>query len=266
MRMDTRTQRVGPCYLKGRGVNYKFGNKNNWRRWAWNRVDEQLAVPAREANVLYLAGAEDLDRPIAKAHGFRDHNLIAVDLSKHTVASLRERRTISIKDRIEDVLQAWPRTREIHFVNLDLCCGFELRLCNSIVRGLLNPAFVRSVVLINFQRGRESNGMEIVRQHDRDAILATGDAKHRAAIFLAAFYGGSDTIRSSFYSYRSEAGVVMDSAVFSRHIGLVGSGIADYLRRNFGKRDHLRRERPKTTRKIAAALAHQTMRKQELVS
>jgi hypothetical protein len=76
-------------------MNYKFGTKANWRRWQWNRIVERLAVPVRDAVVVYLAGPEDLDRPVALSKGFRPDNLIAVDRDGDVVKQLRMNGTLS---------------------------------------------------------------------------------------------------------------------------------------------------------------------------
>ena len=42
--------------------NYKFGRKNNWRRWAWNKAKDRLSVPVKDAVVLYLPSKQNIDQ------------------------------------------------------------------------------------------------------------------------------------------------------------------------------------------------------------
>ena len=43
----------------GHKINYDFGAKNNWRRWAWNRAKERISVKPKDAIVLYLPAKEN---------------------------------------------------------------------------------------------------------------------------------------------------------------------------------------------------------------
>ena len=48
---------------------YKFGNKNNWRRWQWNKIMERLNKPPKDAVVVYLIGPCDIRAFIVKTGG-----------------------------------------------------------------------------------------------------------------------------------------------------------------------------------------------------
>lgn len=83
---------------------YRYGNKNNWRRWAWNRIAEHCPVPKAEARVLYMPGPEDNDRELAKRHGFKDWNLIGVDSSRAIVDHHRRDGKIMVHGDAMDVM------------------------------------------------------------------------------------------------------------------------------------------------------------------
>lgn len=175
----------------GESKDYKFGIKNQWRRWLWNRIEERLTVPAREAVVLYLAGQDDLDRYVALRHGFKDHNLIAIDRSEKVVRTLRNSGVVSMQGEFMDAICTWPANRPVHAIVGDFCCGLESKMWKRIM-GLMLLTHVRpAVYAFNFLRGRDqsSNGirasiLESIGK-SRDVIpelKALAEAKHRGMI------------------------------------------------------------------------------------
>jgi len=103
---------------------YKFGNKNNWRRWVWNRIVEKYKKPKKDAVIVYLAGMEDLDRKIAIERGFSPSNMIAVDNSKEVVETLRKKGAIAIHGDLFGVLKGFSGTAvRIDILIADVCCG-----------------------------------------------------------------------------------------------------------------------------------------------
>lgn len=103
---------------------YKFGDKNNWRRWVWNRICERLTKPRRDAVVVYLPGKEDLDRKVAVERGFSPYNLIAVDRSPSVVSIMKAKGALCIEGNLIDVLQCFKNTNvRVDVVLADLCCG-----------------------------------------------------------------------------------------------------------------------------------------------
>jgi hypothetical protein len=200
---------------KGRNLDYDFGAKRQWRRWLWNRVVERISCKPRDATVLYLSAREDHDRVVAKTHGFRDENLIAIDMDRGVVEDLRETGALAIAARIEEVLCQWNPKRNVHVVILDLCCGLEQNLFRRIYRGLLNPAFEDAVVAINVMRGREHDPV-----HEGKAVnwIASEwrpelnlSPLHRGAIWMSLIMpiGGIDCVglewMDAYNTYRTEA-------------------------------------------------------------
>jgi hypothetical protein len=138
--------------MSGATHDYKFGPKNQYRRWAWNRIDELLFRSARDAVVLYLAGVQDLDRPVARRHGFRDHNLIAVERDRIAAKTLRKDGVLVVPGDIFATLAHWPKDKPIHVLHADLCCGYSRKLAETILAAHFCGVEVFS---FNLLRGRD---------------------------------------------------------------------------------------------------------------
>lgn len=143
-------------------MDYKFGNKNQWRRTWWNRITERLSVKPAEAVVLYLAGTQDLDRAEALRRGFKDYNLIAIERQTSTVRALRDSGSLCIEGDLIDIINAFDPGREAHVIIGDMTCGLELRLVHA-VRPWINErsSFRRAVFAFNMLRGRDPSGNPI---------------------------------------------------------------------------------------------------------
>lgn len=126
--------------MGGESFHYKFGNKNNWRRWLWNRLRDRVDWDLDGGVVLYLAGQYDLDRNVAIAKGFREHNLLAIEKNHSVAQSIRRNRTLVIQEEAETVLMSWPKHRPVQAVVLDMCCGLEDRIIR-LSRSLNGPSF-----------------------------------------------------------------------------------------------------------------------------
>jgi hypothetical protein len=266
----------------GASKDYKFGTKNNWRRWVWNRIVERLHVRPSQAVVLYLAGADDLDRQEAIRRGFREENLIAVERNGENLRALREKKALAVGGDVADVLRAWPTTVPVHVVHSDLCTNFnDAAMVNLISAILYSPATWGAVFSFNLLRGREA------RAEALKAFLADGCPKHRGNMFanllldacmhlMAAemlqkqltevtredvawvpdpvFKAAASLLRCTLNSYRSGM-QTFDSCVFvspSRGVSeddrmLVGAEAAKSARQD-------------VRRRIAAVMAHRTMR------
>lgn len=139
----------------GARKNYKFGQKNNWRRTVWNEVLRRTNGREKDEPILYLAGPQDLDRAIALEKGVPSQNMIAIDLSAENVAAVREKKVPAVAADIHDVLRSWPKNRPVCAVILDYCSG--LTPANIDVYDMFEREPLRNaVVLVNFQRGRDS--------------------------------------------------------------------------------------------------------------
>lgn len=144
-----------------------YREKNQWRRWIWNRCVSQLAVTPADATVIYLPGAADLDRDVAIAKGFKQHNLVPVERSSQKIRSLRGRGIRCIGDDILVVAQAWDKP--IHVLMLDFCCGLERKLALAITPLLMRPHMRNAVIALNLMRGRDPSSSDI-RDFARDAM------------------------------------------------------------------------------------------------
>lgn len=226
---------------------YKFGQKNNWRRAIWNEVLTRTCNAHKVSPVLYLAGPEDLDRPIALAKGVPQQNLIAIDKSRHNIHRVKSLGVPAIQADAVDVMRAWPRDRPIAAVLMDFCHGLEQQAFR-MMDALQRKPFQTAIVMANFQRGRDQSTGDLRRVAATSADYITrrcppklgGDLavseKNRAAIFYCTqcigiadkvsgtIFGDERDIpracdaitevqKPSFFSYRSGP-LVFDSVVF----------------------------------------------------
>jgi|3_EtaG_2_1085321.scaffolds.fasta_scaffold02708_6 hypothetical protein len=134
---------------------YKFGRKNNWRRWSWNAIKERLPVSPINAVGLYLAGSDDLDRPVAISKGFKEENLIAVDVNALAVTKLRKQKRIALNLEISHVIGNW-RNPKLSFVSADLCSGLTAH-SENLLKSFLYSTGVEDhcVIALNMLRGRD---------------------------------------------------------------------------------------------------------------
>lgn len=168
---------------------YKFGQKNNWRRAVWNEIVKRLkadGIPIKEALVLYLAGEQDLDRKVAVEKGFHPDNLIIVENNRKVVKKLREEGKIAIHADLMDALFAWNIEKpEVNVLYADLCSGLEPNTAeiHDIVSQKLS--FTRAIVLLNLQRGRDPR-TNAIREMMEDFFGRYGGAntKHRCEQLL----------------------------------------------------------------------------------
>jgi hypothetical protein len=152
--------------MEGATKNYKFGQKNNWRRTMWNEVIRRLKGRENREVILYLAGPQDLDRHVAVDKGVPDHNLIAIDRSHSNVDCVRDAGNSAICADALEVLRAWPKGVRVCAIVLDFCCGllpFD-QLAELVNIWFLNGGMRDAVLVVNFMRGRESDAdTKIVR-------------------------------------------------------------------------------------------------------
>lgn len=141
--------------LKGSEKDYRFGQKNNWRRTAWNQVVERSKHNGGRV-VLYLPGPDDLDREVAKSKGINDQDLIAIDRDVDNAEAMRLKRVPVLNAEAEEVLNAWPDDVPVRAVMLDMFRGIGIDSAVWIYEALyLKKCFSRSVVMLNLQRGRD---------------------------------------------------------------------------------------------------------------
>lgn len=144
-------------------VNYKNGQKNHWRRTAWNRVRELLG--RRTGIVLYLPGSTNLDEREAVRRGFSGIDLIAIERDETVAEELRKAKTNVIQSDLKSVLLNWPRDRQVAAVIADLQCGYVNYVYDCGFAWMFGDAFRESVLLINLMRGRESAQNNEIRRN-----------------------------------------------------------------------------------------------------
>lgn len=134
---------------------YRNGTKNHWRRFVWNRVKDNLEIPARDAVVLYLPGSQALDVVEAERRGFRKHNLIAVDTDARVVRALRAQRLNCLHMHLAQAMLAWPSEPRVSVVMADMQAGFTDDVRAVAEAWNMHPAFTHAVAVFNMLRGRE---------------------------------------------------------------------------------------------------------------
>lgn len=243
-------------------MNYKFGRKNHARRWVWNRTSERLRASGFgicESVVLYLAGAQDLDRPVALSHGFRSNNLIAIERDPAVCRELRRAGVLAIHGDAAEVVAAFPVSRvPVVALILDTMMPggnaanrlFEVAML-TVERG--------GVVAINLQRGRERDD-EIRRQCRRTPGM------HRGYLTLAHWIADAlpaDVISEPNDCHCGDERMVClfkrcqpDLFSYRSSVGMDWMVVYQPLPRDSGTRSPSREIR----RQIAAVLAHRTRR------
>ena len=155
----------------GATKDYKFGNKNNWRRQCWNEIIRRLEKPTKSAVVLYLPGPDDLDRKIATEKGFSPENLIAVDLCKKNIDRIKNKGCIGINANLTSVIYNLPKNLAVDVVFGDFCSGITNRSdLRDLIISLFMPNTRTSICCFNFMRGRDKFAAEL-RKHMEDINL-----------------------------------------------------------------------------------------------
>lgn len=275
---------------KGHIKNYDFGPKRHWRRWMWNRIVERLAVPPRDAVVLYLAGANDFDRPVALAHGFRPENLIAVEHNRGVAFGLRKNKTLTTNSSFGEASLAVLLGREVHVLLGDFCGDCTNEVVGQFWGALcLLPNAKRAVVAVNFMRGRGilTDSEKVLASMIKDAIsdrkesdkhrgwrfflwLATKDLMVRVEKNLIDGFGSyvalnhssqmTKEARPAFSTYKSGR-IAFDSCVLRnpfRH-SQIDPAIFEHVELPDDLEQTLQRL-PSLQRSVAAVFAHRTMR------
>lgn len=258
----------------GHRHDYNFGSKRNWRRWNWNRIVERLAVPPKDAMVLYLAGGEDLDRPIALERGFSQHNLIAVDRSSEVVDSLRKSGRLAINATLLEVVEVWPKHIKIHVLIADFCSGLNLITFDQMLKFERLSIFDQSVFSLNNMRGRDGDFIKaypLIRLKHR--ALKYHLQKYVEVAWRPSFAGifenldFSDLVhiwmemsRIAFTSYKSTSGQVFDSSVFFPLCR--GDGTSKFPEQFDSETRQAMSPRKSIKRSCSAVLAHRTRRLQ----
>lgn len=180
--------------MSGAIKDYKFGQKNNWRRSMWNEVLSRTAGREKHQPILYLAGSGDLDRPVATSKGVPATSLIAIDRSRQNVTAVRRSKQLAIHGDALDCLLSWPIARPVCAVLLDFCCGLEQKVMAKVYTAIeRNPALAGATVMVNLQRGRDASTNEYrqgISEWKVQNVICRGQefetSKHRGVQFVIA--------------------------------------------------------------------------------
>lgn len=292
---------------------YDNGPKNTWRGWQWNEIVKHLpefkwrhGFDVRKMNnqdrrvcagknVLYLRGPEDKDVEHALRRGFREGNLIAVDINEANVRLAKQAGQQAVCGKLQDVISEWGNGDPIDVVVADMCCAFNGGAIEMLY-SLLTARCIdnRSVVSVNLQRGRDSvtdtvfkercdihrarrwwlaYALEVIEHNYRaehgslrDMLLdENGRASEDNPFVKKVLEGFRAATLPEYYSYRaSPQKPFMDSVVMSWiRINLTRpDAIPELPRDGWRSRgtDYLSKRRIKTKRRIAAMRAVHTMR------
>jgi hypothetical protein len=256
--------------MSGSTRSYRFGAKNHWRRTVWNDVLSRTNRREKREPVLYLAGPDDADRPVAVSKGVPALNLIAIDYNKANAEAVRKRGYPALHAQAVDVLWSWPEHRPSCAVLLDLCCGLE-RSTVRMLTGLCRSPFSGAVVMVNQQRGRDPN-TNWLRAHWSPVLADLGlNPLHRGAMCYFSYLSriiSSGTqneqeierraiafllvMQPKFYEYQSDGGMMFDSVVWSMPNDMPES--SESLRSVA--------RHPRTARRMSAMFAIRTMRQE----
>lgn len=137
-------------------VNYKVHEKTRWRNQVWSALKKIRGRKLLSDVVLYLPGENDLDAPKAEAAGVKPWNLIAIERNKGVAARLRSENRIVLKLDLFDAMENWPIDWPVGVVLADLQAPLIDKMCWLGQIWKYHPAFADSALLVNFQRGRET--------------------------------------------------------------------------------------------------------------
>ena len=196
---------------------YKFGNKNNWRRQLWNELARCAQPP--DALALYLPGPQDLDRPIAISKGFKPWNLIAVERNGKVVDKLKLQSIPVVGGDLFQVLRDWNPDRAIDCLIADFTSDATRLIVENLFLHLkFAPHLTNSVVALNFLRGRDKSS-----NHARSLLIDNFDASYRGQPVNLKHRGLSTVGRIVLLNcgYAAKSGVVkseQDALAMQRHL------------------------------------------------
>lgn len=258
--------------MSGADFDYKFGQKNNWRRWTWNQIADRLtslSKTPREAIGIYLPSRQNLDESIATSKRFNPHNLIAVEEELEVVIELRRRGVLTVHGSLFDVIRDWPWDRlPLQFIHADLCSCITDEVCEMFTTCVYGLGRDGGALLFNLQRGRETGFFadtfsRISKENGKPIKNRTWALMYEFAIhgmsqrkptnpddLVIRVEHFANVTKPEFRSYKSNR-VKMDSGVFT-----LPPGVGEINLRSNGP----------TSRSIAAILAHRTRRIESGVS
>lgn len=273
----------------------EWPRKNHWRRGVWNDIAERVQIPRWSANILYLAGEQNMDAAVAASKGFDRRKMIAVEKDGNVLRELRSRGVNVIEGDLTGVLAAWPAAKPLDVIVGDFCCGLERDLVNRLLVLTMSPQLRGAVLMLNFMRGRDatSNKSRGMVNHINE-LHGCENSKHRGDLFFAWYFMWlcgfwrestqnaevvarandaefmtkclnnikDETIkrcRPRLRSYKSDTGQVFDSITF-RTFFPRGDDSAHDVRAHHERVGRIVKDAQATRRRIAAAMAVKTQR------
>ncbi len=184
---------------KGAIKNYRFDEKNQWRRLIWDEMLHRTNGREQAETVIYLAGPDDMDRMVARSKGIPSDRLFAVDRDRANVEKIRARKLPAVRGQALDVLKAWPDSAQVCLIYLDLCCGLPSpqELMDYVNVWTFTPSLRDAIFAVNLQRGREAGPAniatsqceeflhEVAAQAKSGYASMCGSAKHRGMQFYS---------------------------------------------------------------------------------
>ncbi len=136
---------------------YANGTKQTWRGWQWNRIAERIPKDKRAtATCVYLIGPDDFDRHHALRAGFRNRNIIGVDVDVSNVNRVKRSGGVAIDGVLSDLVAMWPSDLPLDVIAADFTCGFGDAAVDFALAAECSAAVHRqSVFSVNLQRGRD---------------------------------------------------------------------------------------------------------------
>lgn len=240
----------------------------------WNIIRDRVPVHPRDAVVLYLAGEQDLDRPIALSKGFSSHNLIAVEREPDILELLRSRGVLTVFGELEPVIGSWPESVGISCVFGDFMCGLTVGVENCAMAATASPAVLKNAQLVfNMLRGRErDNQWTWAERIAREAGMNSNGphCMHRGKQLVATFLVESATALTKKETPSiEELAVALDKiyAIFKPTFSSYPSGPQWFdsvaMRKPFAGGARPEEPNIKIKAQIAAVLAHRTRRMKE---
>lgn len=264
--------------MENRPDSYKYGSKNNWRRWQWNRICSRMEVPINKARVLYLVGPGNQDYRIAKEHGLRSSNLFSVT-DDEVIRGKTQCGISTITGNLGDIIYNWPEYMCLHAIIADFCSGWTRKGSDNFMRAMwISRARYPfgTVVSLTMWRGRD----EVNKLRVQDWSNSGTKITHRGILFIRALgfnmweklHQGNETfskltfqeqaeymlnfnnsvLRPEYFSYRTQNGKFMDTVIFTTPT-IMPSQLEEI-------REKSNQKFPNIQGKIAAMKAWRTMR------
>ena len=178
--------------MSGDEFDYSYGQKKVWRRWCWNRVCERVGPHRKDKTVLYLAGPDDSDRNEALRRGFKNSNIIAIDLSSENILRVRQGGGLGVCEDLYNILLVWPHDSPIDVLIADFCQGLS-DCAGQLIHALFNcPAIHNKTILwVNMLRGRDPKSNEDRAKWSKtlSSQSLSKNPKHRGELWFWIMYG-----------------------------------------------------------------------------